>query len=219
MHTRSKLLLAGLAATLLMAFAVNTASANKLSIDNQLFRVTWTNLTFFSDENETTIACPVTLEGSFNSRTIAKVFRALIGRVTKAALTNANCTGGRATILTATLPWHVTYLGFIGRLPNIRGFILLLRRPAFQIEGSGTFTQCLYEDRGTNFEEAAAGTIEVNETTGVATTLEPERSIRTPFITGGGLAPGLCPRQGGFRGTGQTTLLGSSTTRIRITLI
>jgi len=133
MHTRSKLALAGLAATLLMAFAVNSASANHLSVSSQNFRLVWTALTFFGEgtgSTENTIICPVTLEGSFHSSTLAKVIGALIGHVTRATVVGTSCTGGRATILQETLPWHVTYEGFSGTLPRITAVRLLLRNTA-----------------------------------------------------------------------------------------
>jgi hypothetical protein len=66
------------------------------------------------------VSCPVTLEGSFHRRTIAKTLNLLVGYITRglvgAALT---CRGGTATIAAASLPWHVQYLSFEGPLPTI----------------------------------------------------------------------------------------------------
>ena len=45
----------------------------------------------------------------------------LIGYITAAQV--ANCIRGSATVLTASLPWHVRYVGFIGRLPSFEALI------------------------------------------------------------------------------------------------
>jgi hypothetical protein len=210
MPTRTKLAFAGLAATFLMAFAVNTATANRLSVSNREFRVTWTELTFFGEGGSPTVRCPVTLEGSFHERTIAKVLGLLVGYVTRAISgRGAACTGGGATVLTNTLPWHVTYEGFRGTLPRIAQVRLLFRRVAFSVEVLGTTG--LYKENGT---EQAAGEINV-EAGGNATTLTVDNTIRLPLFEGGL----FWPSKGGFEGSGEVTLLGSSTTRIRVTLI
>jgi hypothetical protein len=59
----------------------------------------------------------VTLEGSFHGRTFAKVVGSLVGHVTRAAV--GPCVEGAATVLTATLPWHMRYVAFSGNLPSI----------------------------------------------------------------------------------------------------
>jgi len=217
MHTRSKLALAGLAATLLMAFAVNSASANHLSVSSQNFRLVWTALTFFGEgtgSTENTIICPVTLEGSFHSSTLAKVIGALIGHVTRATVVGTSCTGGRATILQETLPWHVTYEGFSGTLPRITAVRLLLRNTAFVLEANGGLgTTCLYKENGTS----AAGEVLV-ESGGAATALRADERIRLPLFRSGGIGGFLCPSEGGFQGSASVTVQGSST-RITIRLI
>jgi len=63
--------------------------------------------------------CPLTLSGSFHSATVVKTAGLLVGYVTSAQM--ATCTNGSATILPATLPWHLTYTGFSGILPAISG--------------------------------------------------------------------------------------------------
>jgi hypothetical protein len=210
MHTRNKLVLAGLAATLLMAFAVNTATANHLSVSNRFFRIVWNPLTFVSSTG-TTVRCPVTLEGSFHERTIGKALGLLLGYVSRAisAETEPPCRGGTATALTATLPWHVTYEGFSGTLPAIRTVRLLLRRVAFKI--TVLTVTCLYKENGS--EQAA---VEANvEAGGNITTVTADTTISLPLFEGGI----FCPASGGFEGTGEATLLGSTTTRIKLTLI
>jgi hypothetical protein len=210
MPTRTKLTLAGLAATLLMGFAVTTANANHLSVSNQFFRIVWNPLTFVG-EGGTTIKCPATLEGSFHERTIAKTIGRLVGYVSRAIFgSGAACQGGSFTVLTATLPWHVTYEGFSGRLPAITSVRLLLRRVAFVEEVFSV--RCLYKENGTS---QAAGELLV-EAGGNAKELTADRTITLPLFEGSTL---FCPTNTGFEGTGEVTLLGSSTTRIRVTLI
>src|SRR4029077_9579140 len=92
-----------------------------------------------------TVRCPVTLEGSLHSRTIPKIVRVLlIGAVSRVLIKNESCTGGTASIL--RLPWHITYEGFVGTLPNIAAVLLLLQRFQFglMVEILGTRRTCLY---------------------------------------------------------------------------
>lgn len=210
MRNRTKLVLTALAATLLMATAVSSATANRLSISNKAFRINWTNLKLFGEEaaSGVSLACPVTLEGSFHQFTITKNPRTLLGYVSRAAVTTTACTGGRATILTETLPWHVTYEGFTGTLPTITGIRVLLRNLAFQVEILGQL--CLYGGAGENAE----ATIN-REAGGNVTTVTPNRAVLLRFNRGSI----FCPARGGFENDGQVFLLGSNTTRIRITLI
>jgi hypothetical protein len=215
MRTRSKLILAALTASLLMGLAVSSASANRLSTSNTRFRVTWANLDLRDVGGNIHIICPVTLEGSFHSATLRKVTGALIGAITRGIVNGSEppCTGGTATILQESLPWHVTYEGFRGTLPAITSIELLLRRYAFRVETEVLFVRvaCLYRDRG-RVEENLRGTLAVGAN-GQVTTLTP---------TGGqaGLSSGGfgCPAFGTFSNAGQVFLLGN-TTRISVTLI
>lgn len=208
MRNRTRLVCASLGATLLLALAVGAASANRLSVSNQQFRITWTRLTFSEGGGGFAIECPVTLEGSFHSATIRKVAHALVGHITRASVISRSCTGGGATVLNGTLPWHVTYEAFIGTLPNIGSVRLLLINASFQI-GIPPFT-CLA--RTTN-ESPAAGTV-TREAGGNITTLAADSSFAIP-TTGA-----FCPfASGRFAGTGNVFLLGSTSTRIRLTLI
>ncbi|HZV74768.1 MAG TPA: hypothetical protein VFF79_13720 [Conexibacter sp.] len=126
-----------------------------------------------------------------------------------------SCTENSATVLTATLPWHITYEGFSGRLPTIARIRLLLRHTAFITQIFGGLAECLYQDAGTNQSENAAG--ELILTNGSANELAADTTIRVPFLRGSGLSEN-CPTRGGFTGTGNVTLLGA-TTRITVTLI
>ncbi|HZV73607.1 MAG TPA: hypothetical protein VFF79_07825 [Conexibacter sp.] len=213
MRTHTKLALATLTATLLMALAVNTASANHFSISNQFFRVVWSPLNFIGEGSTVRVTCNITLEGSFHSRTMVKTIGSLLGYVTRAIA--GSCTENSATVLTATLPWHLTYEGFAGTLPNINRIRLLLRHTAFITRIFGGLVECLYADAGTNQSENAAG--ESLLTGGSANEVASDPSIRIPFVRGSGLTEN-CPAKGGFTGTGNVTLLGA-TTRITVTLI
>ena len=219
MRTSVKLCFTALTAALLLASAVAGSSARNLSVSNRNFRIAWTSLEFVSDI--VTIRCPVTLEGSFHYTTIVKRQGALIGHIT-AAVVRRPCTNGEAWsangrethprlgVLANTLPWHVTYEGFQGTLPNITGLHLLLRGARFKVH---TFfnTLGLYGDANDNQFGIAS-----REPRGAITTLEPlagRASARLVNCLGG-----ICPERGEFAGAGQVTLL-NTTTRITVTLI
>src|SRR5436853_3228582 len=123
MRLSTKLGLTALMAAMLLAAAIGTASARSLSVSNQSFRVTWSKLEFEGGLGIPT-QCQVTLEGSFHSRTIAKVLRSLIGAITRAVVKTESCSGGRATV--GAPPWHVTYQGFTGTLPRILTVVIAL---------------------------------------------------------------------------------------------
>jgi hypothetical protein len=110
-----RLLLAALIATSVLSLHVASAAAIKLALSESGFRTTWAPMRFTA--GSLSISCNLTLEGSFHSRTVAKVERGLIGYVSRASV--AACSGGTATVLSETLPWHVQYGGFAGTLPNI----------------------------------------------------------------------------------------------------
>jgi len=215
MRTGTKITVSSLTATLIFALAVTSANANRLSVSSRTFRITWTALSFFGEgtgSTENTIICPLTLEGSFHSATMAKVIGALVGHVNRA--TFGSCTGGRFTVLQETLPWHVTYEGFSGTLPRITAVRLLLRGIAYAVEENGGLgTKCLYKDAGTS----AAGEVLV-ESGGAATGLIADETIRIPLFRSTGIGGFLCPSESGFKGTGAVSVQGSST-RITIRLI
>jgi len=197
MRTRSKLLLASLGATFLMALAIGTASARNFSIWNSNFRGTFNNLEFDAGIFGVT-TCRVTLEGSLHSMTIPKTVGTLLGYVTRVITGQCN---NEVVILTATLPWHVRYMGFSGRLPDIT-LILVSVRAAFSVLG------CL-----------ASADIEArfsrDPTTGhiVLASVPPQRLS---------VSGGFCPEQVTFRSNashnGSVYLLGT-TNRISVTLI
>jgi len=122
MHTKIASALCVIVAGALMAIVASTAFAGRLSVSSQTFRATFSEL--IESTGELSNTCHVTLEGSFHSRTIRKVEGTLIGYITR--VTTGQCTLG-TTILTETLPWHISYLGFSGTLPEITLMLVRFR--------------------------------------------------------------------------------------------
>jgi hypothetical protein len=214
MRLSTRLGLTALVAALLLAAAIGTASARNLSVSNQSFRVTWSRLDFEGRLGIPT-QCQVTLEGSFHSRTIAKVLRALIGAITRAAVKTESCTGGRATI--SGTPWHVTYQGFTGTLPNITAIVIALERYRFIIERPAELSPtCSYG----NSTDSTQGSVALN-TSGEATTLTPVagRNVATLIEARNEEFFGRCPSAGELSGASTSLTLLGTTTRIRVTLI
>jgi hypothetical protein len=209
MRLRCKLLLAGLAVSLLMSFAVGSASANRISVTNKQIRATWSNLRFADNGGTGRMTCQVTLEGSFHSATLRKIRGALMGYITSAIVHSTSCTGGSTTILNESLPWHVTYDSFTGVLPNITGIIILLHSLAFAVE-LGFGGPCLYAADATH---RARGRVNIGAGGG-GNTIDADNTIRLLRTSG----TFLCPPETSFSGSGQVTLQGN-TSRISVTLI
>ena len=141
MRNRSKFVLMGLMAALMLAAAVSSASANQLGVNEDDILITWNPLRFTAGGQ--TISCPVILHGSFHSRTIDKSPGSLDGHITSAAVTDASCTNGRATVLTADLPWHVQYDSFEAELPEIESITVRLIGARFAVDPTGSLPACL----------------------------------------------------------------------------
>src|SRR5215207_6479875 len=129
-------LFAGVMVAALLGLLAATASATRLASSSQTIRAGFARLNFTGPWGTT--ECPLTLEGSFHSRTITKTLGSLAGLITRAIL--GACLRGSGTILTATLPWHARYQGFAGTLPNINsisadvaGVAWQIREPVFGI--------------------------------------------------------------------------------------
>jgi hypothetical protein len=132
----------------LLGAVAASGSARTLSLTTRTFRATFLEMTF-REEAEGGIAeveCPVTLEGSFHSSTIAKVVRTLIGYITRVENIPAACSGGTAVLLSTTLPWHIRYDSFAGTLPNITSVTVQLIDFSFLMRVSTLFgvVECLY---------------------------------------------------------------------------
>jgi len=138
------------AATALMAALTGSASARSFSVSNESLRATWARVSFTDPIFGFSVVCPVTLEGSLHGRTIAKGTYNLIGYITRAAVgLPASCTGGEATILQESLPWHVRYEGFTGTLPDITTIRVLVARASFRVHSSSVGATCLFTTRET----------------------------------------------------------------------
>jgi hypothetical protein len=201
MSKRATGILISVVATAVMAMTVTTASARNLSLTNQNIRMTFNNLEL-GVEGISTLTCRVTLEGSFHARTLPKVAESLVGYLTR--VTTGQCNRG-VTILTATLPWHIRYVGFSGRLPNITSIIARAVNVAFQVE-PGIGIRCL-----------AAGNIEFSSVRVTATGAITGLNVPLQNIA---LTGAFCPSPGFFQSgsTGEPFLLGT-TNRITVTLI
>jgi hypothetical protein len=222
MRNRIKLLLTTLGAAIVLAAVVSSADANRIEVSNQSIRVVWSNLKFVEGGGGGPSAtCPVTLEGSFHSKTISKVSGQLIGYITAAALTNASCTfaGGASSVRILngveegathqTLPWHVRYDSFEGELPAITGIRLQLIGAAFLLTAIGV--SCLYQS---TTAQPAFGNVLV--TAGTVTDLRPRTERLIPKFSGSG----LCPGSGRFSAASAATVTGQgNTTAITVTLV
>jgi hypothetical protein len=210
-HTR--ILLTTLTATIILATNITTATAQRLSNSNQQMRVVWGSLELSNTITTNVVRCALTIEGSFHSRTIVKVRELLIGYITRAAVQNNQCTGGRATVLQEKLPWHLTYQSFRGTLPRIEEILLNLIRAGFLIEIPGV-NNC---SAVTSLANPVRGITNLNTTTGQVTGLRLDERPTIPLTNApGGFACGL--GTGRFAGTGTMTLLGTNCL-IFITLI
>ena len=209
MRNSAKLGLTALVAALLLASAVSTATAGRLSSNTSGIRTTWSRLEFRSNNIFAPVfRCQVTLEGSLHSRTIVKRERSLIGAVTRADI-NA-CTNG--TLLPLRLPWHITYESFRGVLPNITGIRLLVNRAQFGFIVLGS--TCLYGDR----EDNLTGELEINAER-LARNLVPIEGRNIAHLLEG--PAGTCSSQYGLiagNTDGLTRILGTGG-QIKITLI
>jgi hypothetical protein len=118
MHIRLRVSMTLISAVFLISVIAAQASARRLELSNQTFRIVWTSVTIRAALQ--TVVCPLTVEGSFHSRTLAKVAESLVGYITRAITRRESCTGTTEfNIGTEKLPWHIDYAAFAGTLPNI----------------------------------------------------------------------------------------------------
>jgi len=151
MHTRIKLSIVSLSAALLITLATGSSAARNLSISHgELWRAIFNPIEFRSS-GLTAAACTVTLEGSFHAVTAPKVERSLVGSITRATV--GICRSGSVTVLQETLPWHIQYSGFLGRLPDITGVRLIGIGVSYRVRDAIFGSVCLSR---TTAEEPAA---------------------------------------------------------------
>jgi len=209
MKTCVKLILAAATATVVLGAAASTASARRIEVSEQRFHQVWTSITFVGEF--ASVKCPMTIEGSFHSKTTSKVIGQLIGYITRVTLIGGACTSGHATALTEILPWHITYEGFGGILPRITEIHILLIGAAFRFELLGG--SCLVQ---TSTTEPSEDWIFIEPNTGQVRNLfpNPNRLIRTS-------AGCLAGATGRFEGTSEVFAGGqeSGTTRITVRLV
>ncbi|HEU4704081.1 MAG TPA: hypothetical protein VFS37_16490 [Conexibacter sp.] len=193
-----KLLLATLGATMLLGILTASAPA-VLSTSSQTWRATFRSLTFNGVFGN--ITCEFSIEGSYHSRTINKVVGTLIGYVTRAIL--GPCREGRGTVLGEMLPWHETYVGFTGTLPNITAYRQFFINGAIRVQEP--FAGCLARTSAAN-----PGVLTFNRDTSTG-------AITTAEI--GGTVPTSCGVEGSFSSDRGPVTVANSATRVTLTLI
>jgi hypothetical protein len=146
MNKYGKRLFAVLTAVAMLSLAAGTAGANNLRTSEREAEILFATLTMTSDLGGIRVVCEVEVLGRFHESTIRKVERTLIGYVNHAVA--RRCSEGGATVTQASLPWHMTYETFAGRLPNITQTNLLLRGAEFEIEAGSI--SCHTEGRNVN---------------------------------------------------------------------
>lgn len=173
---RRRFLTAGALGALTLLVIAALASANRLSISQTRGVIGFGPLAILQGEIET--RCDVIFSGSFHSSTIRKVLAALIGHVSR-SIVSQPCAAGSATVLGATLPWHIVYGGFAGTLPRIGSVTLRLIGLALRIEAG--FGACLGASTTTNPARAIAG---IESGTGAVTSITADNTARIP-VRGG----------------------------------
>lgn len=208
MFRRSGLLLALITAAGVLAFGVATASAGRFNISNQGIRATWAAFRF----NEGLATCPVTLEGTLHSRTIAKIARTLVGFITRAKI--QTCSVGAARWLEELqgannrLPWHIQYASFTGTLPTIETVRFQVIDLSFLV--TKMLESCLYRSTA-----AAPALLDFFREAGGALTIARFSNTEVIPRVAGGL---MCENTAKLTGSGAPTVLGSAT-KITLSLI
>jgi hypothetical protein len=209
--------LAAVAAVTLALALTAGASARRIALTEQNFLASWTPTSPIAfNAAGHAIRCPVTIDGSFHSRTVSKVCGQLVGYVNRAIVANSVCTNGHFTAQTETLPWHIRYLRFSGTLPIISLLYIVLVGGRFTFETA----EGILCEMGTTAEHPAVGNIEIRRE-GETGFLKAERLIALPEFTiplGGGF---IC-RLGGevsFEGTANLTGTTAGRTRTLVTLV
>lgn len=147
MSHRGRRVLAALVAAVALAVAVGSSAATTFSMPRNTFSFTWPALAF--EASGISVRCAVTLTGSIHSRGVFEaVARADIGDVTNATV--GACSGGSATVLTATLPWTLEYGGSTGTPPNVTSVSFRLVGASLNIDPSEAVPACLARSTSTN---------------------------------------------------------------------
>lgn len=137
---RRHALIGALLAVAALALGVSSASANRLSVSEAGFGIVFDDLTLSA--GGASVACPVVLGTSLHARTLLKSRGGLVGRIDIASLAAESCSGGSATVLTETLPWHIQYESFTGSLPNIASVALTFIGARIRADPEGSPPAC-----------------------------------------------------------------------------
>lgn len=202
MHTRTRIVLAALAAASTLALGAGAVGARRIEVSEQQFRATFEH--FGYEGGGVKVACRMTLSGSFHSRTISKVSGALIGYITQEAFAHP-CIEGEAWVLNGveapegvtsanTLPWHVRYVSFSGTLPNMTGIRVAIVGDSFLEICIGA--SCLYKST-----EARPALFEFTLSSGRVTGFRWDETRQVPKFSGSI----VCPAEVVFEGTGAVT--------------
>ncbi len=174
-------LVVALVAMILLSLA-GVAGATHLSINEREFQIQWVDqagrLEFRSNLGLPPVTCNFTLAGRFSGGTFAKSRGARIGTVESASVERGGassgiCRNGEATILSATLPWSVTYQSFFGTLPRIRDLVVNIVNLSVRVSFEGSLI-CLYRSEAS---EPVVGFIAVDPASGSAGPFSPEGEI------------------------------------------
>ena len=207
MRHRTKAVLVAVGASLCMLAVVSTASANRLSVTEHEFRAVFNNLQAQTDSGYF-ITCNVTIEGSLVGRTIAKTVGSLAGRITRATV--GTCSQNSLIILPESLPWHLTYVGFTGTLPAIN--LVNANVIGAEIRGSVFGLGCL----GTSTAESPLRFEFRREAGGRVVEVRANNTFRIPV---GGFGCIGETDEANLAGGGEVFVLGSTTTRITLSLV
>ena len=156
MKNRAGLLLAGLSATILLAFAVSTASAlRSISIVGETTATAQGRISFIGGGS--TLECNITLVRTL-SRSIPKTAGILLGAIIdiRIALREAGCRSSAGTLTAFTILglgtgelWRLFYESFDGTLPNITAINKIIKNwlwsDTITVPIFGSIT-CLYEE-------------------------------------------------------------------------
>jgi hypothetical protein len=195
-------------ATAVLAAAIGTAPAGKLSFSSQTFRAVWGELLFDIRP------CEIVIEGSFHARTFAKTAETLLGHVTRATVNALFCQ--RIIVLASSLPWRIRYESFTGTLPQITAIKALLLGAGILIKGTdllGRQFECLYQTSEVNelrvsFIRAANGTL---------TSIKPDETVGIPIATW--LSSAICTPDLFLSNQSESLTVLNAATLISLTLI
>lgn len=143
--TRTRAGIVGLVAACVLAAGVGSAWARNIDLNGAALTRTYTPLRFIAGAN--TVSCNVTLQLSFHSASFHKTVGALLGHVYR--MNVSSCSGGSATVLAETLPWHARYAAFLGILPDIIAIKKSIVGMSLKLQPSGSVA-CLARSTATN---------------------------------------------------------------------